>query len=90
MAAATTQPNLQHYGVRAVDLGLQALEFLATVERASPSELAEGLGVHKNTAFRLLATFFVRGYVEGHPAGGYCLTRRLDELAEARSRRGQP
>lgn len=51
-------------GIQSVDRAVSTLEFLARRGSAGPSEVAADLGVHKTTAFRLLAALEGRGLVE--------------------------
>ena len=50
--------------VQSVDRAVAAMEFLARRGQAKVTEVAGELGVHKSTAFRLLATLEARGLVE--------------------------
>src|SRR5262245_19709952 len=52
--------------VQSLDRGLVALE-LAVRGRVKPSELAKVLGVDRSTAYRLLYTLMLRGYLEQDP-----------------------
>ncbi|MGL5809381.1 MAG: IclR family transcriptional regulator [Nocardioides sp.] len=83
--------------VQSVDRALTILEALARHGEAGVTELADGLGVHKSTAFRLVATLESHGLVEQtEERGKYRLgvallrlagatTARLDVVQEARS-----
>jgi DNA-binding IclR family transcriptional regulator len=83
--------------VQSVDRALSILELLARVGEAGVSEIAADLGVHKSTAFRLVATLERRGVVEQvAERGKYRLgvgvlrlaaatTARLDVVQEART-----
>jgi DNA-binding IclR family transcriptional regulator len=83
-------------GVQSVDRALAILEALARVGEAGVTELAADLGVHKSTAFRLVATLESHGLVEqSGDRGKYRLgvgvlrlagatTARLDVVQEAR------
>lgn len=51
-------------GVQSVDRALSVLEMLAAEGEAGVTEVAAELGVHKSTAFRLVATLESRGFVE--------------------------
>jgi len=58
-------PDERHVGtVQSVDRAITILETMARVGDAGVSEVARELGVHKSTAFRLLATLAARGLVE--------------------------
>lgn len=83
-------------GVQSVDRALSILELLARSGEAGVTELADALGVHKSTAFRLMATLEGHGLVEQtEERGKYRLgvgllrlagatTARLDVVQEAR------
>src|SRR3954452_15419487 len=51
-------------GVQSVDRALTILEVLARVGEAGVTEIAADLGVHKSTAFRLVATLEQHRLVE--------------------------
>jgi DNA-binding IclR family transcriptional regulator len=82
--------------VQSVDRAITILELLAREGESSVTEIAGGLGVHKSTAFRLLATLEVHRLVEQvNDRGRYRLgvgnlrlagatTARLDVVSEAR------
>lgn len=84
-------------GVQSVDRALSILEGIARVGVAGVTEIAGELGVHKSTAFRLVATLEAHGLVEQTAERGkYRLgvgilrlagatTARLDVVQEARS-----
>jgi DNA-binding IclR family transcriptional regulator len=94
---SVAQPESATAGVQSVDRALTILELLARRGEAGVTELAGVLGVHKSTAFRLIAT------LEGHrlveqtaDRGSYRLgagvlrlagatAARLDVVQEARS-----
>jgi DNA-binding IclR family transcriptional regulator len=83
-------------GVQSVDRALEILNMLARVGEAGITEIAAGLGVHKSTAFRLVATLEQHRLVEqSGDRGKYRLgvgllrlagatTARLDLVQEAR------
>jgi DNA-binding IclR family transcriptional regulator len=83
--------------VQSVDRALTILEFLARGGESGVTEIAAGLGVHKSTAFRLLATLEAHRMVEQvNERGQYRLgmgnlrlagatTARLDVVTEARA-----
>jgi DNA-binding IclR family transcriptional regulator len=54
-------------GVQSVDRAVVLMEFLAERSWSGVTEVARALGVHKSTAFRLLATLERRGMVEQDP-----------------------
>ncbi|MBA2640101.1 MAG: IclR family transcriptional regulator [Nocardioidaceae bacterium] len=82
--------------VQSVDRAVSVLEMLAHTGEAGVTEIAAGLGVHKSTAFRLVAALERRGLVEQHAERGkYRLgvgilrlagatTARLDVVQESR------
>jgi len=82
--------------VQSVDRALTILELLARGGESSVTDIAAGLGVHKSTAFRLLATLETHRLVEQvNDRGRYRLgvgnlrlagatTARLDVVSEAR------
>ena len=83
--------------VQSVDRALTILELLARGGESGVTEIAAGLGVHKSTAFRLLATLEAHRMVEQvNDRGQYRLgvgnlrlagatTARLDVVTEARA-----
>jgi len=83
-------------GVQSVDRALTILDILARLGEAGVTEIAGELGVHKSTAFRLVATLESHGIVEqNEDRGKYRLgvgvlrlagatTARLDVVQEAR------
>jgi DNA-binding IclR family transcriptional regulator len=83
--------------VQSVDRALTILELLARFGESGVTEIATGLGVHKSTAFRLLATLEAHRMVEQvNDRGQYRLgvgnlrlagatTARLDVVTEARA-----
>src|SRR5213593_2608631 len=82
-------------GVQSVDRALTILDILARLGEAGVTEIAGELGVHKSTAFRLVATLESHGIVEqNEDRGKYRLgvgvlrlagatTARLDVVQEA-------
>jgi DNA-binding IclR family transcriptional regulator len=84
-------------GVQSVDRALTILAILARLGEAGVTEIAGELGVHKSTAFRLVATLESHGMVEqNEDRGKYRLgvgvlrlagatTARLDVVQESRS-----
>jgi len=71
-------------GVQSVDRAISVLEILARSGGSGVSELAAEIGVHKSTAFRLLAALEDRGLVEqNHDRGKYQLGFGLLRLANA-------
>lgn len=75
-------------GIQSVDRALQILDLLAVRGRAGVSEVAEELGIHKSTAFRLLSALETRGMVQQSVARGkYQVGVGVLRLASAVSRR---
>lgn len=71
-------------GLQSVDRALRVLELLAAWGEGGVTELAEEIGVHKSTAFRLLETLEARGLVEQtEDRGKYALGFGLVRLAGA-------
>lgn len=76
--AAETGPAL----VQSVDRALSILEILARRRDAGVTDIGKELGVHKSTAFRLLAVLESRGFVEqSEDRGSYRLGFGLVRLA---------
>lgn len=70
--------------VQSVDRALTVLKFIARDGELGITEIAGGLGVHKSTAFRLVATLERHGLVEQHAERGkYRLGAGLVRLAGA-------
>lgn len=70
--------------VQSVDRALSILEILARRRAAGVTEIGKELGVHKSTAFRLLAALEARGFVEqAHDRGTYRLGLGVVRLAGA-------
>jgi DNA-binding IclR family transcriptional regulator len=57
-------------GIQSVDRALCFLDILARRGEAGAAELAADIGVHKSTAFRLLAAVEERDLVEQAPGRG--------------------
>ncbi len=71
-------------GVQSVDRAITVLEILAREGSAGVSEVADEVGVHKSTAFRLLAALEEHDLVEqNHERGKYRLSFGLLRLAGA-------
>jgi DNA-binding IclR family transcriptional regulator len=93
---AVSEPEPTTTSVQSVDRALTILELLAREGEAGVTEIAADLGVHKSTAFRLLATLEAHRLVEQDgERGRYRLgvgnlrlagatTARLDLVTEAR------
>ncbi len=96
MQAAVEDPSHAPGGVQSVDRALTILAILARHGEAGVTDIAAELGVHKSTAFRLVATLESHGMVEqNEDRGKYRLgvgvlrlagatTARLDVVQEAR------
>ena len=96
MAAVSETETAPAVSVQSVDRALTILEMLAREGEAGVTEIAHDLGVHKSTAFRLLATLEAHRLVEQvGDRGRYRLgvgnlrlagatTARLDLVTEAR------
>ncbi|WP_181796576.1 IclR family transcriptional regulator [Streptomyces sp. WELS2] len=70
--------------VQSVDRAVSVLEILARHGEAGVTEIAEELGVHKSTAFRLLGVLENRGLVaQAKDRGKYCLGAGVLRLAGA-------
>ncbi|HWS33107.1 MAG TPA: IclR family transcriptional regulator [Actinoplanes sp.] len=70
--------------VQSVDRALTILEILARRREAGVTELGRELGVHKSTAFRLLAALESRGFVEqAQDRGSYRLGLGIVRIAGA-------
>src|SRR5690349_23380040 len=68
--------------VQSVDRALAILEILARRREAGVTDIGKELGVHKSTAFRLLAVLESRGFVEqSEDRGGYRLGFGIVRLA---------
>ncbi|MEU9121482.1 IclR family transcriptional regulator [Streptomyces sp. NPDC048506] len=83
--------------VQSVDRAVSVLEILAKLREAGVTEIAEELGVHKSTAFRILGVLEKRGLVEQEKERGkYYLGAGVLRLAGAAavrldiSQEGQP
>ena len=71
-------------GVQSVDRAVNVLEILAHPGEAGVSDVAADIGVHKSTAFRLLAALEERELVEQtQERGKYCLGFGILRLASA-------
>jgi DNA-binding IclR family transcriptional regulator len=70
--------------VKSVDRAVDILEYLAQNGWSGVTDVGNALGVHKSTAFRVLATLEARGLVEQHAdSGKYHLGFGLVHLARA-------
>ena len=69
-------------GSQTLSRGLQALELLAEAEAPlTINELAEGLGIHRSNAYRILRTLELRRFVARDEAGRIRLGPKLTALA---------
>ena len=83
-ARSTDAPPL----IQSVDRAIDVLEYLAERDDGAVTDLAAALGVHKSTAFRLLAALEARGLVEQvSERGRYRLGFGLVRLAGATAAR---
>lgn len=74
--------------IQSVDRAIDVLEYLADRDEGAVTDLAAALGVHKSTAFRLLAALETRGLVEQvSERGRYRLGAGLVRLAGATAAR---
>ena len=77
--------------MQAVDRAISILQVLARQGSAGVTEIAVELGLHKSTAFRLLATLDARGLVEQDAERGrYRLGHGVVQLAAGASTTGEP
>ncbi|HPG27145.1 MAG TPA: IclR family transcriptional regulator [Myxococcota bacterium] len=75
------------YAIQTVTNALRMLEVFHTETEMGVSDLARRLGLHKNNAFRLLATLELAGYIQQTPETElYHLGPRCLELAHAFAR----
>ncbi|MEK8174612.1 IclR family transcriptional regulator [Streptomyces sp. M19] len=73
--------------MQSVDRAVSILQVLARQGPSGVTEVAEALGIHKSTAFRLLATLESRGLVEQDTERGrYCIGYAMVELAAGASK----
>ncbi len=88
MSNAVTEAAASNGSVQSVDRALTVLEILARSGESGVTEIAADLGVHKSTAFRLVATLEQHGLVEQvEGRGKYRLGVGLLRLAGATSAR---
>ena len=64
MSNAVTEAAASTGSVQSVDRALTVLEILARSGESGVTEIAADLGVHKSTAFRLVATLEQHGLVD--------------------------
>lgn len=86
MPKSSSKPKSE-YAIQTVTNALRMLEAFETEPELGVSELARRLGLHKNNAFRLLATLELAGYIQQDPATElYRLGPRCLELGHAFAR----
>lgn len=69
-AAPAPAPARGYDAVQSVERAFQLFELLVQHRSLKLGALADAVGVHKSTAFRLLQTLMKLGYVEKEPGGG--------------------
>lgn len=74
------QERYKYNTVRSVERTLDIFEFMSEGEFYSLSQISKGVKLHKSTAFNLLTTLIVRGYVENNQLGEYRLTTKTYRL----------
>lgn len=86
MPKTSSKPKSE-YAIQTVSNALRMLEVFHTEDEMGVSELARTLGLHKNNAFRLLATLELAGYIQQTPSTElYHLGPRCLELGHAFAR----
>ncbi|MAG30764.1 MAG: IclR family transcriptional regulator [Deltaproteobacteria bacterium] len=86
MPKSSSKPK-SDYAIQTVTNALRMLEVFHTETEMGVSDLARRLGLHKNNAFRLLATLELSGYIQQTPQTDlYHLGPRCLELAHAFAR----
>ncbi|MEY9840890.1 IclR family transcriptional regulator [Streptacidiphilus sp. EB103A] len=84
----TSSGRARDTSVQSVDRAVSILQVLAGQGPSGVTEIAEGLGIHKATVFRLLATLESRGLVEqDSERGRYRIGYSVVELAAGATRR---
>ncbi|MBL3700970.1 IclR family transcriptional regulator [Leucobacter luti] len=79
---STREPSAPAAGSQTLSRGLRALELLAEAETPlTITELADGLGVHRSNAYRILRTLEQHRFVARDPAGKIRLGPKLTVLA---------
>jgi DNA-binding IclR family transcriptional regulator len=76
------------YAIQTVVNALRVLEAFEDHDELGVTEIARALDLHKNNAFRLLATLEMLGYIEQRDAGPYRLGTRCISLGRAYARAG--
>ncbi|WP_427918917.1 IclR family transcriptional regulator [Streptomyces sp. cg40] len=85
MTSSGSRPR--DHSVQSVDRAVSILQVLATRGPSGVTEIAEELGIHKSTVFRLLATLESRGLVEqDSERGRYRIGYTMVELAAGASK----
>jgi len=83
MVKTSSKPKAE-YAIQTVANALRMLEVFHTESEMGVSDLARRLKLHKNNAFRLLATLELAGYIQQHPETElYRLGPRCIELGQA-------
>ncbi len=83
MARTSSKPRSE-YAIQTVANALRMLEVFHSVSEMGVSDLARRLKLHKNNAFRLLATLELAGYIQQSPeTENYRLGPRCLELGQA-------
>jgi DNA-binding IclR family transcriptional regulator len=83
MGKTSSKPKAE-YAIQTVANALRMLEVFHTESEMGVSDLARRLKLHKNNAFRLLATLELAGYIQQHPETElYRLGPRCLELGQA-------
>lgn len=76
------------YSIQTVVNALRVLEAFEERDELGVTEIARALDLHKNNAFRLLATLEMLGYIEQSEGGSYRLGTRCLSLGRAYARAG--
>lgn len=77
----------KYYQITSLEKGIKVLELLADQKALTVTEVAAGLGAHRATAHRFLATLRDLRYVEKNDHNKYELTFRILEMGEKVARR---
>jgi len=86
MVKTSSKPKAE-YAIQTVANAMRMLEVFHVESEMGVSDLARRLRLHKNNAFRLLATLELAGYIRQNPETElYCLGPRCLELGQAYSR----
>lgn len=87
LAAARERPR---YGARILTRALSVLDRFAEREEWGFMDLCQAVGLHKSTAFRIVATLEAAGYLEKRPATGHYRPGPKLRRLEAVLLRGEP